>query len=142
MTIRDLIQKKFHNQTPQQLKQEILWMLTKMRQYRWKILTVGLLGIVGTGMGLASNVATKYLIDAVTGYHADMLKHAAVIMFLTMLGSLLLQGISSRVSASVHLKVKNEMQHLTYGRILRAGWESLESFRSGDLLNRLTSDSP
>ena len=140
MAIRNLIQQKFHNQSPQQLKKEILWMLAQMRQYQMKILTVGLLGIVGTGMGLASNVATKYLIDAVTGYHADMLKQAAIIMFLTMLGSLLLQGISSRVSASVHLKVKNEMQHLTYGRILRAGWESLESFRSGDLLNRLTSD--
>jgi ABC-type multidrug transport system fused ATPase/permease subunit len=32
------------------------------------------------------------------------------------------------------------MQHNTYTRILRAGWEVLEPYRSGDLLNRLNSD--
>ena len=32
------------------------------------------------------------------------------------------------------------MQHETYGRVLRAGWEALEPYRNGDLLNRLNSD--
>ena len=32
------------------------------------------------------------------------------------------------------------MQHVTYSRILRAGWETLEPYRNGDLLNRLNSD--
>lgn len=140
MAFLDHVKRKFHKQDPQQLKQEFLWLLARMRQYKGKILTVGLLGTVGTVMSLASSVASKYLIDAVTGYGSDMLMQAAVTMALMMLGSLILQGISSRVSASVHMHVKNEMQHLTYGRILRAGWEALEPYRSGDLLNRLTSD--
>lgn len=140
MAFFDHVKRTFRKQDPQQLKQECLWLLSRMRQYKEKILTVGLLGIIGTIMNLASNVASKYLIDAVTGYSADMLKRTAVIMALMMLGSLILQGISSRISASVHTHIKNEMQHLTYGRILRAGWEALEPYRSGDLLNRLTSD--
>lgn len=140
MAFFDHVKGKFHKQDPQQLKREFLWLLARMRQYKGKILTVGLLGMVGTVMGLASSVASKYLIDAVTGYRTDMLKQAAVAMVLMMLGSLILQGISSRVSASVHVHIKNEMQHLTYGRILRASWEALEPYRSGDLLNRLTSD--
>ena len=140
MTFFDHLKRKFHNQDPQQLKQEFLWLLAKIKLYQGKILTVGLLGVVGTVMGLASSVASKYLIDAVTSYHADMLKQAAVTMVLLMLSSLLLQGISSRIGASVHMQIKNEMQHLTYGRILRAGWEALEPYRNGDLLNRLTSD--
>lgn len=140
MAFFDHVKKKIHNQDPQQLKREFLWLLTRMRQYKGKILTVGLLGMVGTLMALASNVSSKYLIDAVTGHGTVLLKQAASIMVLMMLGSLVLQGISSRVSASVHMHVKNEMQHLTYGRILRAGWEALEPYRSGDLLNRLTAD--
>ena len=140
MAVFDHVKRKFNNQDWHQLKQELLWLLVRIRQHKEKILTVGLLGMVGTLMGLASSVASKYLIDAVTGYGMDMLKQAAITMALLMLGSLILQGISSRVSATVHLQVKNEMQHVTYKRILRAGWEALEPYRSGDLLNRLTSD--
>lgn len=140
MAFFDHVKRKFNNQDPQQLKQELLWLLDRMRQYKGKILTVGLLGVLGTAMGLASSVASKFLIDAVTGSSSDKLVQAAVAMALMMLFSLVLQGISSRISASVHMHVKNEMQHLTYGRILRAGWEALEPYRSGDLLNRLTSD--
>ena len=140
MAFWEHITRKLHNHDPQQLKQELLWLIVRIRKYRRKILTVGLLGMVGTLMGLASSVASKYLIDAVTGYGSAMLIRAVAAMILLMLGSLVLQGISSRVSASVHMQVKNEMQHLTYGRILRAGWEALEPYRSGDLLNRLTTD--
>lgn len=140
MALIDQLKRKFHRENPQQLKEELLWVLARIQQHRGKILTVGLLGMVGTVMSLASSVASKYLIDAVTGGNAGMLQQAAIATVLMMLGSLALQGISSRVSASVHLHVKHEMQHLTYGRILRAGWEALEPYRSGDLLNRLTSD--
>ena len=140
MAFFDHVKNKIQKYDLQQLKRECLWLLSRMRHYKGKILAVGILGMVGTVMGLASSVASKYLIDAVTGYGINMLKKAAVIMVLMMLGSLVLQGLSSRVSASVHMHVKNEIQHLTYGRILRAGWEALEPYRSGDLLNRLTSD--
>ena len=101
MAFLDHVKRTFQKQDPQQLKQECLWLLARMRQCKGKILTVGLLGIAGTVMGLASNVASKYLIDAVTGYGADMLKRAAVIMALMMLGSLVLQGISSRMRKKV-----------------------------------------
>ena len=140
MTFFDRIKSKIHNQNPQQLKRELQWLLVRIRLYKGKILTVGMLALFGALMGLASSVASKYLIDAVTGYHAQLLKQAAVTMALMMLLSLVLQGISSRIGASVHMHIKNEMQHLTYGRILRAGWEALEPYRSGDLLNRLTAD--
>ena len=140
MALWDHVKKKLHNQDLQQLKDEFHWLLARMKHHEKKILAVGLLGMTGTLMGLASSVASKYLIDAVSGHGTAMLKQAAVAMAVMMLGSLVFQGISSRVTASVHLHVKNEMQHLTYKRILRAGWEALEPYRSGDLLNRLTSD--
>ena len=140
MAVFQGIRKQLHRDDPGQLKRELLWLLAGVKKYRGKILVIGLLGLAGTVMGLASSVASKYLIDAVTGYGAAHLGRSAVIMVLMMLGSLVFQGVSSRVSAAIHVRVKHEMQHVTYARILRAGWEALEPYRSGDLLNRLNSD--
>ena len=140
MAVFDRIRKKLHTDDPRQLKQELLWLGKRMYSYRGKILLIGILGLLGTLMGLASSVASKYLIDAVTGFGAGLLKRSAVMMAVMMLGGLVFQGVSSRISATVHVRVRNEMQHATYSRILRAGWEALEPYRSGDLLNRLNSD--
>ena len=134
------IKKYLHRDKPGQLKRELLWLLARVRDYRKQILVIGVLGLVGVVMGLASSVASKYLIDAVTGYGSRLLIRSAIVMGVMMLGSLIFQGISNRVSARIHIRVRNEMQHNTYTRILRAGWEVLEPYRSGDLLNRLTSD--
>lgn len=134
------VKQQFHKENPQQIKQELVWLWGHIKRYGMLTLCVGALGLGGTLMGLASSVASKYLIDAVTGYGTDIIGRAAVIMAGMMLGSLVLQAVSSRVSARVHIRVRNQMQHTTYSRILRSTWESLESYRSGDLLNRLNSD--
>lgn len=134
------IQKKLNMENPQQVKHECKWLWSRARKYHRSIFAVGALALLGTVMSLASSVASKYLIDAVTGYGADMIGGAALLMVATMLGGLLLQAVSSRVSAHVHVHVRNQMQHKTYGRILRATWEKLDSFRSGDLLSRLNAD--
>lgn len=134
------IQSQFHRDDPQQLKREFSWLAKRVAEHKLQILTIGLLGLIGAIMGLISSVASKHLIDAVTGYGADSLGRAAGMMALMMLGSLTFQAFSTRISAAIQVRVKNEMQHKTYTRILRAGWEALEPYRSGDLLNRLSSD--
>ena len=140
MTLLRKLKEKLHREDPGQLKREVLWLLWQMNRYRRQILTVAVLGFAATVLGLGSSVATKYLIDAVTGGSRELLTSAAVLMVLMLLLSLLLQALSSRAGAAIHVRVKNELQHRTYGRILRSGWEALEPYRSGDLLNRLTSD--
>lgn len=131
---------KLHMEDSAQWKREVRWLLAHIGYYRGYVAAIGCIGFLGTLMSLLSSVASKYLIDAVTGFGSDILGTAAAAMVLLMLGSILLQAVSSRVSARIHVRVKNEMQHHAYSRILRSGWEALEPFRSGDLLNRLTSD--
>ena len=140
MTFLQKLKNKFYRDDPQQVQRELKWLYARSAQNRKMILITGILGLIGTLMGLASGVASKYLIDAVTGYGSDLLLRSAVLMAGLMLGSIVFQAISSRVSASIHVRAKNKMQHETYGRILRAGWEALEPYRNGDLLNRLNSD--
>lgn len=140
MRLFQKIKSKLHSDDPQQLKREIKWLFKYVKRY-WVMIAISVvLGFVGTVMGLCSSVASKYLIDAVTGYRSDMLWPSAIAMIILMLGSLVLQALSSRISATIHVKVKKEMQCMTYGKILRTDWEALEPFRSGDLLNRLNSD--
>lgn len=94
------VKKRLQGDDPQQLKRELQWLQTQVGRYKGKILAVGLLSLTGTVMGLISSVASKYLIDAVTGYGADMLWRAVAIMAVMLLGSLVLQGVSSRVGGS------------------------------------------
>ena len=94
------VKKRLQGDDPQQLKRELQWLPTQVGRYKGKILAVGLLSLTGTIMGLISSVASKYLIDAVTGYGADMLWRAVAVMAVMLLGSLVLQGVSSRVGGS------------------------------------------
>ncbi len=119
---------------------EFSWLLDCVRQNWGRIAAIAILGMLGTAMGLGSSVASKYLIDAVTGQDGGLLWYAALAMVLMTLGNLSLQAVSSWISGRIHVRVRHEMQRRAYGRILRCTWEALEPYRSGDLLNRLNSD--
>ncbi len=140
MRIVQFLLRQLHIDDPQQMKVELSWLWKRMREYRQQILLVALLGLGGTAMSLISSVASKYLIDAVTGFGSIQILPAAIWMLGMLFGSLVLQAVSSRISAQVHVTVRNRMQHTTYGKVLRAAWQSLEPYRSGDLLNRLSND--
>lgn len=131
---------KLHRHEPRQWKAEVRWLLQRIRQYRLQILSVLLLGLLGTAMSLVSSVASKYLIDAVTGQAQARIWLAAGLMAGMMVGALLLQSLSSYVTTRVHVRIRNAMQLSAYRKILGASWEALEPYRSGDLLNRLGSD--
>ena len=134
------VKEKIYREDPQQVRREAGWLLKRMYEQRFFILAVAGLSLAGTAMGLISSVASKYLIDAVTGFGAGRLASAAAALVVLTLGSLVLHAVSSRTSARIHVRLRNQMQHDAYTRILRAGWEALEPYRSGDLLNRLSSD--
>ena len=128
------------NEDPQQMKREAAWLWTRIKRNRGLILAVSALSLIGAIMGLGSSVASKYLIDAVTGLDGRRILMAACCMGLLTLGAIVLRGVSSRMGAAIHMKVYTHNQRKVYKRILRAGWEALEPYRSGDLLHRLNSD--
>ena len=91
-------------------------------------------------MGLGSSVASKYLIDAVTGQKAGSIGTAAAAMAGMILAGIALRSFSSLIGAKLNIRVQNEIQAEVFRKILRTAWEPLEQYRSGDLLSRLTSD--
>lgn len=123
-----------------ELAAQIRWMGRYFRRFRMTVVIHILLGIAGILMGLGSSVASKYLIDAVVGHDTGVIGAAIAWMIGMMLGKIGLKALSSRIGAILNIKVHNEIQADVYQKILFADWQSLEEFRSGDLLNRLSSD--
>ena len=67
------VKKQFYKENPAQMKRELAWLWGRVKANRGKIAVIGLLGLCGTVMSLVSSVASKYLIDAVTGFGTDVI---------------------------------------------------------------------
>ena len=119
---------------------EAKWMYTYVRRFRMTVLIHILLGVAGTAMSLLSSLAMRALIDAVTGSQAGEVWSAAAYMAGMLLGSVFMQAAASRIAAVINIKVQNGIQAEVYDRMLHTDWQSLEKFRSGDLINRLNGD--
>lgn len=125
----------------QEMYIEAKWMYKYVDKYKWGVVFYIFLGILGTLMSLASGVASKNLIDAVTGYDSSGIGMAAGVIIGMSLGNVIVNAIISRISTKINVKVGNEIRADIYDRIINTDWESMSSFHSGDLLNRLTDDS-
>ena len=131
---------KIENGRFRELWRECLWVWQYIWRYKGTVLIHLLLGILGIIMSLGSSVASKFLIDAVISFDSGIIGTAAALMIGMRLGNIAMKSIATRIAAVLDIRIQNEIQAEIYQRILRTDWESLEDFRSGDLLNRISSD--
>ena len=134
------IKQKIENGRLRELYRECKWVARYVVRYRGAVAAYVMLGIIGIVMSLGSSVASKFLIDAVIGYNNNTIVKAFSIMLGMRVGHIVMRSVASLVGAKVNIRIQNEIQVETYQRILKTDWQSLEGFRSGDLLNRLGSD--
>ncbi|MBR4863374.1 MAG: ABC transporter ATP-binding protein [Oscillospiraceae bacterium] len=125
---------------PIQLKKELIWLFRRSVRHSGSVAAVAALGLLGTLTGLGSSVASKYLVDALVSHNKAQLLISAFIMALMLGSSPILAAISGRVSTRIRVRLRNAGQKQIFRQILRADWQSLEPYNSGDLLQRLNSD--
>ncbi len=119
---------------------EVKWMYQYARRY-WKSICFYIVaGVFSTCMGLGSSLASKRLIDVVTGSAESPIAVVAAVLVGMAAASIASKALISRISAKISVEVQNEIQAEIYEKIINTEWESLNEFRSGDLLNRLNSD--
>lgn len=119
---------------------EAAWMYGYARRY-WKAMLFYIgAGVGGTALGIGSSVASKFLIDAVTGRQTGAIGGIAGALVLMAGGNIGVRAVVSRISAKTTVHVRNKIQSDIYNSILYTDWESLQEFRSGDLLSRLDGD--
>ena len=140
MRLSSKLKQKIGDGTFRDMWQEAKWMFKYIRRYRLVVLIHIVLGVVSTVMGLLSSIGMKRMIDVVTGFYYGGITGAAIYMVGMMIGSIVIGAVASRIAAVINIKVQNGIQAEVYDRMLRTDWESLEQFRSGDLLQRLNGD--
>lgn len=123
-----------------ELTAELSWSWQYVRRYRWMILVHILIGTVGILFSLMGSITLKFLVDAVAGNRLNVIWSAGAWMLGLLLGTILMKYCAGRIGASMSIKIQNEIRQEVYRKVLFADWQSLEEFRSGDLLTRLNSD--
>ncbi len=99
-----------------------------------------LLGLLSTAAGLASGVASKYLIDAVVGRDTAVIGWVAGAYLALGTGRIGLSAVIRRFSAKVSVRASNEIRADVFRRFLDVDWQASLEYHSGDLLTRVNSD--
>ena len=116
------------------------WIFTYSARYKFAIVFYVFLGIFSTTMGLVSSVASKYLIDIITGYQTSRLAILIIVMVGSSVVSLALDSVLSRITTRLSIYINNDIQADIFDKIVDADWLSLSRYSNGDVLNRFNSD--
>lgn len=104
------------------------------------LLLLLLLGGVDVFLSLAIVGVSKRLIDIATGaYQGDLWQTIGLcggMMFL----SIIIRGISSLWTTRMQTEVRNRLNSYFFSRIIRAGWQRIQAFHSGDIMSRVDTD--
>ena len=123
-----------------EIYRETVWMYQYAKRYWLSICFYIFAGVFSTVMGLGSSVVSKDLIDAVTGVRKDRILMFAILIICMTAAGIISNAVISRISARINVVVQNEIQADIFQKIIHTEWKELQSFRSGDLLNRLSND--
>lgn len=138
-SIRILI-KKYKEGKLHEIWDEFKWMFSYAKNYKKEIVFYTLLGVFSTIMTLVSSVASKELIDIVTGYKIEKAGLMAFLMISMSLFSLFFNQLMSRITMKINLRIQNDIQADIFEKIIKVNWLDLSKYHSGDLLNRFSSD--
>ena len=138
-SIKMLIE-KIKDGSIKEMWEEFKWMFSYGKNYKKEIIFYTLLGLFSTVMSLISSVASKELIDIVTGHKTSKAFGMAVLMVSMALFSLFFGQIMSRITLKINIRIQNEIQADIFDKIIKVNWMDLTSYHSGDLLNRFGSD--
>ena len=116
------------------------WIFSYSARYKGAIAFYVILGIFSTSMGLVSSIASKYMIDIITGYETSKLWVMILIMVGSTVFSLAFSSIISRISTKLSIDINNDIQADIFDKIVDADCLSLNKYSNGDILNRFNGD--
>lgn len=116
------------------------WIFTYSARYKGAIAFYVILGIVSTTLGLVGSVASKYLIDIITGYKTEKFALLMAIMIGSTIFSLVISSFLSRITMKLSIDINNAIQADIFDKIIDSDWLALSRYSNGDVLNRFNSD--
>ena len=116
------------------------WIFSYSKRYKGAIAFYMVIGVLSTTLGLVTSVASKYLIDIITGYQTDKLGVMAMIVLMSSVTTLVFTNLVKRISAKLSVRISNDIQADIFDKIMDASWSDIIRYRNGDILNRFNSD--
>lgn len=136
----DILIGKWKDGTFSEIIDDWKWIFSYSKKYKGAIAFYTFLGIFSTSMGLVSSVASKYMIDIITGYQTSKLGIMVLITVGSALFSLAFSNIINRISAKLSIYINNDIQADIFDKIIDADWLEINKYSNGDVLNRFNSD--
>lgn len=131
---------KLKDGTMKEMWDEWLWIFHYAKNYRLEMILYIFFGMAGTVLGLISSIASKHLIDAVTGYQTSNIILVSIVMVSMALFNILFQNLCNRISTRINIRIQNDIQADIFDQIMETDWLALSRYHSGDLLNRFGND--
>lgn len=136
----DILISRWKNGTFSEIIDDWKWIFSYSARYKGAIAFYIFLGVFSTSLGLISSVASKYLIDIITGYQTSKLMIMLVIMVGSSLFSLLFDSVIGRISTKLSIDINNDIQADIFDKIVDADWMAINGYSNGDILNRFNVD--
>ena len=136
----DILISRWKDGTFSEIIDDWKWIFSYSARYKGAIAFYTVLGVLSTTLGLVSSVASKYLIDIITGYTTSMLVQLMLLMVGSTVFSLVFSSILSRISTRLSLDISHDIQADIVDEIVDADWLALSQYSNGDILNRFNSD--
>lgn len=132
--------KRWKDATFSEIIDDWKWILKYSSRYKGTIFLYTVVGIISTSFGLVSSIASKYMIDIITGYQMEKIGLLAFIMVGSALFSLIFESVISRMFAKLSIHINNDIQADIFDKIIDADWLEINKFSNGDILNRFNYD--
>ena len=116
------------------------WIFSYSRLFKRSIAVYTVLGLFSSTLGLVSAIAGKFLVDVVIGHKADRLWQAALVMAGSAFLSMGTSNLIGRIRQKLDVDMANAIRADVFDSVMDAGWQSLNRFSNGDILNRFHRD--
>ncbi len=134
------LKERWQNGTFGEIFADWKWVFSYSRRFKWPIAAYTVLGLLSSSLALVSSIAGKFLVDVVIGHKTDQLWLAALVMAGSALISLGISNMSGRLRQRLDVDMTNAIRADVFDSVMDAGWQSLNQFSNGDILNRFHGD--
>lgn len=121
-------------------KEDLRWLIRQGKGIKRYVLGFLAISFVSMAFALASPVASKYVVDSVTGPHPEFRMEYVALMLGTSIFSILLGSLSTIFSSYVNEKFSFSVRAKMFDRTQRGFWDKITAYHSGDMMARLNGD--
>ena len=116
------------------------WLKKEMRPYHGRVFFLTALTVLSTSLSLAFAYMVRYLINSASADKPKELLVFALVLLGLLLLRICIQTLSGYLSEKLRAKIVAELRVKAFSKILRSDYAKVQTYHSGELLNRLTTD--